>query len=260
MRGLAIASITAVFAPAAHAGAWLQPEGHGLLINTLEATEASQAFNLSGQRVDGPDFRKSELRFYGELGVSDKLTLIGKTSWQVIEISTDAFSTSYVGPGDIQIGARVPLLSRGRHRISAEASTGYRFGGEFVAGADLVYAAPTVEARALYGYGWDRAYVDAQVGYRSRLGNGPDTWLLDAGTGFDIGPFSLLAGASFRTTPDGTLPDSTILLETESLKTRVGASWKIKEGIRFELARLDTLSGLAHVAETGYSFAVWQTF
>ena len=259
MRGL-LATLAFLAAPAAHAGAWLQPEGHGLLINTLEATQASRVFDRSGERTDGPDFLKSELRFYGELGVSDKLTLIGKTSWQVIEISTDAFTTSYVGPGDIQLGARVPLLNRGRHRISAEASGGYRFGGEFVAGADFVYAAPTVEARALYGYGWDRAYVDVQAGYRSRLGNGPDTWLLDASTGYRLGPFSLLAGASFRSTPDGTLPDSSILLGTESLKTRVGASWKIKEGIHFELARLDTLSGLAHVAETGYSFAVWQTF
>ena len=259
MRGL-FATLAFLAAPTAHAGAWLQPEGHGLLINTLEATEASQVFNLSGERVDGPDFLKSELRFYGELGVSDKVTLVGRTSWQVIEISTDAFSTSYVGPGDIQIGARVPLLSRGRHRISVEASTGYRFGGEFVAGGDFIYAAPTVEARALYGYGWDRAYLDAQVGYRSRFGNGPDTWLADVGAGYDIGRLSLLAGASFRTTPEGELSDDTPLLKSESLKTRIGASWKIKEKLRFEFARLDTLSGLAHVAETGYSFGVWKRF
>ena len=259
MRGLA-ATIAFSIAPAAHAGAWLQPEGHGLVITTMEATEASRVFDFTGERRDGPDFRKAELRVYGEFGLSSKLTLIAKNSWQRIEIGTDTFSASYLGPGDLQLGARVPLLDRGRHRISAEATGGYRFGGEFVAGADFVYAAPTVEARALYGYGWDRAYLDAQVGYRSRLGKGPDTWLADASAGFEIGRLSLLAGASFRTTAEGELFDDTPLLETESLKTRIGASWRTKKNVRLEFARLDTLSGLAHVVETGYSFGVWKTF
>ena len=259
MRGL-LTTLAFLAAPAAHAGAWLQPKGSALLIGTAEATEASQVFDLSGERIDGPDFRKAELRLYGEFGLSGKVTLLGKTSWQLIEIGADSFSATYSGPGDLQLGARVPLLSRGRHRISAEASGGYRFGGEFVAGGDFIYAAPTVEARALYGYGWDRAYLDAQVGYRSRFGNGPDTWLADVGAGYDIGRLSLLAGASFRTTPEGELSDDTPLLKSESLKTRIGASWKIKEKLRFEFARLDTLSGLAHVAETGYSFGVWKRF
>ena len=259
MRGL-LATLAFLAAPAAHAGAWLQPEGHGLLINTLEATEASEVFDVSGKRIDGPGFLKSELRFYGEFGLSDTVTLLAKTSWQVVEVDPDGFAAGYAGPGDIQFGARVPLLEKGRHRVSAEAGAGYRFGGEFIAGGDFFYGGATLEARALYGHSWDRAYVDAQLGYRSRLGNGPDTWLADAGAGYDIGRLSLLAGASFRTTSDGLLTDEKYVRETESLKTRIGASWKVRDGIRFELARLDTLSGLAHVAETGYSFAVWQTF
>lgn len=259
MRGL-LATLACLAAPAAHAGAWLQPEGQGLLITTLEATEASRVFDVSGERIAGPDFFKSEIRYYGEFGLSDRLTLTGKSSWQYIDLDADTYSAGYAGPGDVQIGARVPLLQQGRHRVSAEASAGYRLGGEFVAGGDFFYGGPTVEARALYGYGWNRAYVDAQFGYRSRLGDGPDTWLADASAGFDLGRLSMLVGASFRSTPNGRLSDDIFVPETESLKARIGATWRLKEKLRLEFARLDTLSGLNHVAETGYQFGVWQTF
>ena len=259
MRGLAVVSLLA-FAPAAHAGAWLQPKGEGLVITTVEATTAAWAFGPERRRALDTDFRKYETRAYSEYGLWDGLTLVGQMSLQDVGVEVGDYRVHFQGLSEVRGGARLPVLSKGRHRFSVEASGGYRLGGEFVAGGNLFHSGPTLEARGLYGAGWNRAYLDLQAGYLTRFGKGPDTWLADASVGYTWGRASVSVAASYRSTHDGFLEERKFLLPTDSLKLKAGAAWRIKDGLRVEFARLDTVAGRNHIREAGYAASVWSDF
>ena len=259
MRGLTATALL-LTAPAAHAGAWLQPVGEGLVISTVEAVSASRAFGPDWKRDTDTDFQKQEVRVYGEFGLLRNLTLVGQTSAQTVSIKQSGGNIGFTGLGDVRFGARMPVWSSGRHLVSAEATGRYQFGGEFIAGGDLVYRGPAAEARALYGYGWESAFLDVQAGYRSRLGQGPDTWLVDATVGYDLGKFTVSASAYGRLTGGGELEDEIELDGTGSLKLRAGASMQVRDKSRVEVALITTALGRNHVAESGAVVSTWSRF
>ena len=73
---LALLLSAALLPQAAHAGAWLAPEGHGQVVVTGTASSAGKAFDGSGSLQSTPRYNKHELQALMEYGVTDWLTAI----------------------------------------------------------------------------------------------------------------------------------------------------------------------------------------
>lgn len=59
----------------AHAGAWLQPEGKGQLINSLVYYRSDTYVDPDGDKFDQDTFSKTELNPYGEYGLTENATV-----------------------------------------------------------------------------------------------------------------------------------------------------------------------------------------
>ena len=70
------------FAPA-HAGAWTRDKGDGLLILGVSIHEL-----LPAPGYDAFDRLKGEWSAYGEYGLSDRLTVVGRAAWQSMQVTT----------------------------------------------------------------------------------------------------------------------------------------------------------------------------
>src|SRR5690242_19907387 len=79
---LAFAAIALTVLPVmAHAGAWLQPKGEGLLILSGTMLSSGRAFDESGGSFDIPRYNKFELDGWLEYGLTDHFTaILGRSS------------------------------------------------------------------------------------------------------------------------------------------------------------------------------------
>jgi protein XagA len=120
-------------APAARAGAWVYPEGHGQAILTTEFARARNVYDASGRLVPSRPYRKLETRLYAEHGLTDWLTVIGQASGMAFSGGGDPmdfFETfpfppqrpQYRGLGLGAVGARMHLMSFGDREVSVETS------------------------------------------------------------------------------------------------------------------------------------------
>ena len=66
----------------AHAGAWPQPRGEGLLIVTTLADRAERSYDADRQSIDDGYFHKDETAAYVEYGLTDIDTLVARLAWQ----------------------------------------------------------------------------------------------------------------------------------------------------------------------------------
>ena len=159
----------------AHAGAWTQKEGgiyNRFAVNYAVITEA---FDASGTRVpsaNNGEFTEWNVTYYGERGVTDRLTLVGSLPLKFLEERSDTPSGTRTlrntGLGDLDLGVRYRLLAEptvvsvsvlgklpylyDENRASATGN------GQFDAEARLLVG------RSLYPFG----YGGIEVGYRYR--------------------------------------------------------------------------------------------
>ena len=250
--------ILATAAPA-HAGAWLQPVGDVQVIATSDYTTASSAFNDDREDAFEVSFEKVEARVYAEAGLSERFTLIAEGTYQDVIFDGLEGKSRFTGPSKAGIGGRVPLLSSGGYRISLEADAAYQRGGEFVSDGELDYRGFSTSARALYGYGWDRAYVDVQAGYIARFQGIPDSWTANITAGYDVtGRLSVSASAFGQTTGSDRLGTDRILA-TESLKIKGAVLYDLRNST-LEIGLLHTVAGRNLVRETGITVSTWRRF
>lgn len=79
------------FAPPAHAGAWLQPEGAGQLITTMSSYHATKFYDINGTRAAQDPFSKIELNPYIEYGLTQALTVGANVLMNSNSASTNPF-------------------------------------------------------------------------------------------------------------------------------------------------------------------------
>ena len=242
------------------AGAWLQPDGERLVIATTDYTIADHAFDDDRNAAIDVEFRKVESRTYIEWGATEWLTMTQETAFQDVWFEGLKGRSQYTGPSAVRTGARGSLWSKGRHRLSLATDAGYQRGGEFVSDGELGYEGWSATGTLMYGYGWSRAFVDTQAGYRHRFGQGPDTWRADVTAGYDITRrWSVSASASGRVT-DGDRIGIDLLKPTESLKLKGAVSYRWGCRTRLEFGGLYTAYGRNHVQERGATIGLWRRF
>ncbi|WP_341923607.1 hypothetical protein [Peiella sedimenti] len=202
----ALAAWGAACAPAL-AGAWPQPRGDAQVIMKWERMQADQAFDPDGLLVDLAVPREDEaLSLYGEYGLTDRLTLVGRTEWQSGE---DQFA-DYSGRGPSEIGLRYTAWRDERTSVAVQGV--YAAPGE---GRNAGYAAPGEgegdwEIRLLAGRSgqmkrlWRGAPVFAELQAARRFRAGlPDETRLDATVGVDISENWSLMSQVFAGQGDG---------------------------------------------------------
>ena len=117
--------LLAVLAPSrsAAAGGWTQPEGgfYGKL--TARLLVGGNAYGPDGQGVPVPTYRDGQLNLYLEVGVHERVTVVGMLTPFGHASVAGAERASYLGP--FVAGARVGLLTEGKLRLAIEGHYGY---------------------------------------------------------------------------------------------------------------------------------------
>lgn len=194
----------ALTAGAAHAGAWLQPEGRGQIILNGYYYTADEFFNNQGQRRSQPDYVKYELNPYLEYGLTDTLTVGTNLSLQraAQDIATGGQNTNF-SLGDSEFFLRAPLWQEGNWMVSAspmiklpspESSNSVPKIGGTHPDAGL-----GISAGYGFGEGNSHHFANLDTMYRYRFGDPKDQINIAATLGWDLSPEWVLMPQIFLT-------------------------------------------------------------
>lgn len=125
---------------AGHAQAWVQPKGHAYVKLSFGNATASEQYRFDGEtkpyadNVDGDAFFDESLYLYGEVGLTDNLTLVALVPYKTIRVLDAAFEYESEGLGSVMIGLRTGIkqligLTADQHALALNAMltlpTGY---------------------------------------------------------------------------------------------------------------------------------------
>jgi len=171
---------------AAHAGAWVQPQGHGLFIAQASYYSTNSYFDTNGDKQPQPRFRKYELQPYAEYGALDWLTTGGSAYAQSVSQSSQSnygiadpelFARARVYTDDVQVVSIQPLI---KLPSSFAENSAVRGGSK----------STDIELSALYGRNLNlistKDYADVRVGYRQRDRGLSPQWRGDVALGLGI--------------------------------------------------------------------------
>lgn len=172
----------------AQAGAWLQPEGHGLFIAQANYYTTKSFFDAAGHKQSQPRFTKYEFQPYGEYGVTPWLTLGGSAYAERVSQSGDG----NIGVADPEIFARSEVWGDGTQHLSIQPliklPSSFRDAAPPRGGSRGVDA----ELSLLYGTSPNLLsasdYLDTRVGYRVRGNNRSPEWRADVALGLGVTP------------------------------------------------------------------------
>ncbi len=273
---LNIVLIACFAARAAHAGAWLWPENHGVAILTTTFADARKAYDSNGRLVATPPYRRFETQLYLEHGVTDGLTFVGEGS--AMDFSGAADATSDLARSIAQAKAGLPIdggSTLGPHyRGLGLGAAGLRLGlgtfGDYVVSAQASARAAssqarrfldmrqtvTADARLLLGRSflfWGMsAFFDGQIGYRSGGQNGSEARLdLTAG----LRPYAqvlMLAQSFSAIAPRG--GDAPLMA---AQRFQLSAVYDVNPSLSLQIGGVVAILGVNSPAERGVFSALW---
>ena len=248
----------------ARAGALLFPEGEGQLILTTTFSDASNAYDSQGRLLKTPSYRKFELDGYVEYGAKDWLTVVGQGGGMDFQGSTSApapLSTSpaprYAGVGLGALGARVKLGEIGGYYFSLEGSirAASHAAETYLDMKDFLQVDARVQMfHALEAWGLP-AFLDAQLGYRSR-GQSGDEIRADLTLGVRPRPDVLLMAQSFT----AIAPWPTSASSFAAQKFEVSGVYDLNRTFSVQIGVVYAPFGLNSPAERGIVSALWTRF
>ncbi len=182
-----VASVVVLTATFALAGAWPMETGQALVIATSSFSDSNMAFDPQGKLIPVSSWRKFELGFYVEYGLTDALTLIAKPTL-ADTASAGPPAGTYRGFQSVEAGARVLLTRLGDFMISGEGL--FKAPGSTDALNQALIGATAFEAegRLLGGVSFvlfdHPAFFDGEIAYRARNGGNPGEARLDLTLGW----------------------------------------------------------------------------
>lgn len=168
----------------AHAGAWTLKERTAYNKIAANFFTSKETFGTGAEGFE--EFTDYTVNYYGEFGITDRLTVIAQVPLRLSENTTDGQSVDNFGVGDVDIGVRYNLLNE-----------------KWVLSSQFLYKAPFLYdedddlplgngqsdfefrlqlGRSLYPYG----YVGFEAGYRFRSEEPSDEFRYLAEYGFDL--------------------------------------------------------------------------
>jgi hypothetical protein len=247
------------FAPAtAAAGAWTEPQGQGLMIETLSdwTGDGSPWGGNPGVRQN-----RADLQTYAEYGLNDQWTIFAQMAIERYELSRPE-SSLYAGLDYSDLGLRAKVCSFGDWVVSGEAML-------FLPGA-WNPASPTqagntggaAEARMLAGYsfalGPASGFFDLEIGYRFRSAGPPGEWHMDLAIGLKPAPGVIVMLQDFYAdsmpSTDPSFPAWRQNVGEASLVLPLADRWSL------ELSYFQTLVAVKTNTERGAAVSFWRTF
>jgi protein XagA len=181
------------FAPAcAFAGAWTQPQGQGLMIETLWGFDG-----VGAPWGDQPGVKqnRADLQTYAEYGLNDQWTIFGQMAIERYELSRPE-SSLYAGLDYSELGVRAKLWSAGDWVVSSQATVfapGARNSASPAQAGNTGWAAEgRMLAGANFALGSTPGFFNLELGYRLRTLGPPDEWHMDATVGLKPWPGVIL--------------------------------------------------------------------
>ena len=158
--------INLLMASTAFAGAWVQPKGHGLNINTVRFQSAKSS-------------SRYEFNPYIEHGVSDHLTVSGNVGSRIEDQTNSAAQTQGYG----EISFRAPLTELLKSVFSVQGTVGTVM-DRSSQGASITM--PMSEIRLLQGQNFlsESLYSNTEIGLRTFYGNRGNEWRLEQTMGW----------------------------------------------------------------------------
>ncbi|SDT87706.1 hypothetical protein SAMN04487931_102312 [Desulfobacula phenolica] len=171
------------------AGAWTAKKGAIYNKLTFNIYDAEKAFNDSGDKNEFPangDFSDTNIAYYVEYGITDKITVLGSVSYKWLKSEDDTIINKTTGFSDLDMGLKYCLVSGDFGVVSAQALVKIPElydDDEAVALGNSQY---DTEFRLLYGkslYPFLPGYVNIEAGYRLRAEEPADEfrYLLELG-------------------------------------------------------------------------------
>lgn len=242
-------------APAAWAGAWVQPKGQGLFVAQAGFYSTDRFYAADGSEQSQPTFSKIELTPYAEYGLLDNLTIGGTAYLQ------DAFQSgnSNLGIADPQIFARSELWGDDSQHLSLQPLVKFASGFEHRAPPRGGSRSTDFELSLLYGRSFhlvsNRDYLDLRGGYRLRANRLGDQFLADVAAGFGIAEHWLVIPA-FRQvvslgTVGGTFSESGDL-DYDLSKVELTSQYRLDTQRSLQLSLASHVAG----AQTGAGYSI----
>lgn len=123
----------------ANAGAWTQQRGEGYYKLGLRVVRATRFYEPGGNRISIPTTGDYTTSFYGEYGLTDRLTLVVDVPFKRITLNRQVERTSgfvlfdgdaKTGVADSEFGVRFGLIRKGQSVLSAELLFGIPIGDD----------------------------------------------------------------------------------------------------------------------------------
>ena len=180
--------MTPLYALSAHAGAWLQPEDHGLFIAQKSFFQSSHYFDAHGNQQKQPSFTKWETQPYVEYGLTKTITIGGTFFVQ----SDEQSGHQKLGLADPQIFSRAIIWKSGSQLVSLQPLIKFPSAFRNKTTPRGGTSSHDAELSALYGRNLNiitpRDYLDINTGYRLRNGALHNQYHADAALGLQINP------------------------------------------------------------------------
>jgi hypothetical protein len=248
-----------MFAPMpARAGAWTEPQGQGLVIQTFSGWGGYGApYGGSGS----PSESKIGSQTYFEYGAWDRLTVFGEASvdrYALTPPSKDSFTGFDYSGG----GLRARVWSNDAWVFSLEASAYVSGAHDATRPAQNGNTGPEADARALLGHNLTLfgapAFFDAEGGYRLRTEGPPDEFHADLTLGVNWTAHAQVLAQAFNTISNGAGAPGFAAWESHigqlSVVYALDDKWSVQLGGFGTLYRRNTNS------EFGALLAVWRRF
>jgi hypothetical protein len=248
------------------------PPGEGQAIVTTTFADARKAYDASGRLIQTPSYRKFETRLYVEHGLFDWLTIVAEGGYMnfsgaagpydhlnlLVEEAKAGLPLSLQGPPGARyeglglgaLGARTLLFTWGDYNVSLQA--GSPAARRFLDMRDPVQA----DLRLLVGRPFELfgfpAFVDAQLGYRSRGQNG-DEIRADLTAGLRPLPAILVLAQSFSGFAPRGGPAGVIAAQ----KFQLSAVYDVTASLSLQIGAIAAIGGVNSPAERGLISAFW---
>ena len=256
---LACACALIAGAPApAWAGAWTEPAGSGLLIETLFGWTGDGAPWGGNPAVKQ---QRADAQTYVEYGLTDEVTVFGQMAIERYVLAPPTPNV-YTGLDYSDAGVRARLWTTGEWVVSGETTLFAPGASNPAAPAQAGNTGGAGEARLLAGTNFSLGqwpgFLDAELGYRLRTAGPPDEWHADLTVGVKPAPGVMLMVQDFTTVSAASanrdFPAWRSSVIEASLVVPLADRWSLQIGFFTSVLAVKTNT------ERGAAMSVWRRF
>jgi hypothetical protein len=243
------------------ASAFNEPAGQGLVIIQGTDDHGNRSYDVKGHLIKTSPYVKHEATTYIEYGVTDWLQAIIKPDLVSTRLGGSP-GGHYTGLGTSEAGAQVRLLLFGPAVLAVQGTFQLPSTTRERNLALIGNTSRNTDGRALLGVAFNLgprpSFLDAEAGYRVRMGGAPNEVHVDVTLGTRPVPRLLLLLQSFTTVPTSAgsywFPASRYTNVEASLVYDLTRRWSVQVGA------FTTVEGRNALRERGIDVAVWYRF